>query len=164
MLRSGECRRRCFLGSGLERGDGARLHSQAFRAQSNSHCVGPGSLHLTCILRRCRHPVFGNPTEHETVRVFTCKRLLCLHRFCAQCQQPVSAGGTGHSCDGSLEMADLMQRQGWRRCPGALFKEEAVGSVMTLIYLQARARRSSPKRLDVTTCRFVIPLCTCSDK
>jgi len=51
----------------------------------------------------------------------TCPLPKCDHIWCKDCQQTIDTTGIHHSCDGSAELDQLLQTQGWRRCPGNMF-------------------------------------------
>jgi hypothetical protein len=41
----------------------------------------------------------------------------CIYVWCKECQQEIIPGGPEHSCDGSSELTNLVQNQGWKYCP-----------------------------------------------
>ncbi|KZO89803.1 hypothetical protein CALVIDRAFT_491360 [Calocera viscosa TUFC12733] len=41
----------------------------------------------------------------------------CVHTWCKNCEQPLTYGDE-HTCDGDAELAQAMEENGWRVCPG----------------------------------------------
>ncbi|CUA74307.1 putative E3 ubiquitin-protein ligase RNF217 [Rhizoctonia solani] len=48
---------------------------------------------------------------------FTCAMPDCDHTWCKSCSTSIEKGET-HTCDGSAELTRLMEREGWKKCPG----------------------------------------------
>ncbi|KAG8731354.1 hypothetical protein FRC11_004415, partial [Ceratobasidium sp. 423] len=48
---------------------------------------------------------------------FTCAMPDCDHTWCKSCSTTIEKGKT-HTCDGSAELNRLMEREGWKKCPG----------------------------------------------
>ncbi|KAJ7587962.1 hypothetical protein C8J56DRAFT_1004410 [Mycena floridula] len=74
------------------------------------------SILLHC--RKCQNSVFVDRGEYEEARILTCPLPKCNHVWCKACQQAVDVPGPQHSCDGSSELQDLMEKRGWKHCPG----------------------------------------------
>ncbi|KAF8490479.1 hypothetical protein JB92DRAFT_3243549 [Gautieria morchelliformis] len=73
------------------------------------------SITLDC--PKCRCSTFVDINDHKDMKLLMCPLHRCNHVWCKDCQRHVESG-TQHSCDGSLELDDLMKSQGWRYCPG----------------------------------------------
>ena len=58
--------------------------------------------------------------EYQATTIITCPLPDCSHTWCKECQQTVVLGGPEHSCNGVSELQHLMEKEGWRRCPGEL--------------------------------------------
>ncbi|KAB5589515.1 Zinc metalloprotease [Ceratobasidium theobromae] len=56
---------------------------------------------------------YNDPSTKE----FTCAMPDCDHVWCKSCSTTIEKGKT-HTCDGSAELTRLMEREGWRKCPG----------------------------------------------
>jgi hypothetical protein len=67
--------------------------------------------------RSCGRSVPVDRQEHEETKTLICPLPNCNHSWCKACQQPINSEGPPHSCDGTAELDDLMQRQGWKYCP-----------------------------------------------
>ena len=67
---------------------------------------------------RCQNSIVIDLNDHKDMKLLTCPLRSCNHIWCKDCQLHVEPG-TQHSCDGSLELGELMKKQGWRYCPGA---------------------------------------------
>ncbi|KAJ1299563.1 hypothetical protein OPQ81_011970 [Rhizoctonia solani] len=48
---------------------------------------------------------------------FTCAMPDCDHTWCKSCSTTIEKDKT-HTCDGSAELTRLMEREGWKKCPG----------------------------------------------
>jgi hypothetical protein len=114
---------------------------------------------LTRDIHRCKYVVYGDPIEHNgSARILVCKRFSCQRRFCASCRQRVRGRNTRHSCDGSLEAADLARRRGYRTCPGSLSSSILIFDLVKprRMCMQALVEFSLRKWTGVTTCRFAL--------
>ncbi|KAH9028401.1 hypothetical protein EDB84DRAFT_277312 [Lactarius hengduanensis] len=67
--------------------------------------------------RKCQRSMFVARDEHEVAKIIKCPLPDCDHAWCKQCQQTFRFGGPTHSCDGTLELDDLVKQQGWKYCP-----------------------------------------------
>ncbi|KZT36311.1 hypothetical protein SISSUDRAFT_1071582 [Sistotremastrum suecicum HHB10207 ss-3] len=73
------------------------------------------SILLDC--RKCNRSTFADASDHAEMKILGCPLPNCDHIWCKECQQTVEPG-VNHSCDGSLEMGELMKARGWKHCPG----------------------------------------------
>ena len=67
---------------------------------------------------RCQQTMNVDRGEYQTATIITCPLPGCSHTWCKECQQAIVLGGPEHSCDGVSELKYLMEKKGWRRCPG----------------------------------------------
>lgn len=68
-------------------------------------------------INRCNRSTFADASDHAEMKILGCPLPNCDHIWCKECQQTVEPG-LNHSCDGSLEMGELMKARGWKHCPG----------------------------------------------
>ncbi|KIM44614.1 hypothetical protein M413DRAFT_442575 [Hebeloma cylindrosporum] len=73
---------------------------------------------VTLHCRRCQQTMNVDRGEYQTITIITCPLPGCSHTWCKDCQQAVVLGGPEHSCNGISELKHLMQKKGWRCCPG----------------------------------------------
>ncbi|KAJ7224064.1 hypothetical protein GGX14DRAFT_648276 [Mycena pura] len=76
------------------------------------------SLSILLHCRQCKEGVFVDRDEYEAAEIIVCPLPRCNYAWCKACQQAIAVGGPKHSCDGSSELEHLMQRSGWKHCPG----------------------------------------------
>lgn len=69
---------------------------------------------------RCKESVFVDRAEYEAAPILVCPLPKCNYAWCKACQQAIVIDGPKHSCDGSSELEHLMQRRGWKHCPGSI--------------------------------------------
>ncbi|KAJ7625517.1 hypothetical protein FB45DRAFT_921644 [Roridomyces roridus] len=75
------------------------------------------SLSILIHCRKCKESIFVDREEHDATSILACPLPRCDHVWCKACQQAIELGGPTHSCDGSSELAHLMQLSGWKSCP-----------------------------------------------
>ncbi|KAF8834551.1 hypothetical protein BDN67DRAFT_992642 [Paxillus ammoniavirescens] len=73
------------------------------------------SVFIQC--RECNGSAFVDREDLEETTVILCPEQDCYHAWCKECQQTIDPDGPEHSCDGSSELDNLMQEQGWKYCP-----------------------------------------------
>ena len=63
--------------------------------------------------------------DYQNNEIIICPIQGCRHKWCKMCLQEVEGL---HSCDGVLELDELMKEQGWQYCPGRelLFVKDVV--------------------------------------
>ncbi|GJJ08134.1 hypothetical protein Clacol_002342 [Clathrus columnatus] len=78
------------------------------------------SIILDCPI--CRRSTFVDRVDHTTMKILTCPIPDCRRSWCKDCLYRVEQGvaDSDHSCDGSLEMANLVRDSGWMYCPGII--------------------------------------------
>jgi hypothetical protein len=59
-----------------------------------------------------------DPQKYDAAKLISCPLPPCDYMWCKACQQAVAPDGPAHSCDGSAKLDRLMNRQGWKYCPG----------------------------------------------
>ncbi|KAH9973116.1 hypothetical protein BGW80DRAFT_1311884 [Lactifluus volemus] len=66
---------------------------------------------------KCSRSTFCDREEFNEVNHLKCPITDCNYVWCKMCQQEIIPNGPEHSCDGSSEMAHLVQQEGWKYCP-----------------------------------------------
>jgi hypothetical protein len=74
------------------------------------------SILLQC--RGCAGKAFVDKEDYQEATIIQCPLPQCEYTWCKQCSQPTEAGDFGHSCDGTNELSQLMDSEGWKFCPG----------------------------------------------
>jgi len=74
------------------------------------------SVPLHC--RKCQRTMNVDRDEYQTTSIITCPLPACNYTWCKDCQQVAVLGGPKHSCDGASELKRLIDKKGWKRCPG----------------------------------------------
>ncbi|EIN14301.1 hypothetical protein PUNSTDRAFT_96055 [Punctularia strigosozonata HHB-11173 SS5] len=74
------------------------------------------SILLHC--RKCSKSVFVDRREYEEAKLIVCPLPTCNYLWCKDCSREVDIATSVHSCDGTSELNDLMDRRGWKHCPG----------------------------------------------
>jgi hypothetical protein len=77
----------------------------------------PFRIYFLTLLGRCSRSSFFDREEFNETRNVTCPVAGCNHVWCKECQQEITPDGPEHSCDGTSEMAHLVQQEGWKYCP-----------------------------------------------
>jgi hypothetical protein len=68
---------------------------------------------------RCKEPLFVDRQEYEAGVVLVCPVEGCNHAWCRICGKTIDDLVTPvHECVGEAELHALMERQGWKHCPG----------------------------------------------
>ncbi|KIK55620.1 hypothetical protein GYMLUDRAFT_175290 [Collybiopsis luxurians FD-317 M1] len=67
---------------------------------------------------QCSRTSFVDREEYQEENKVACPLPGCTHAWCKHCNQSINNGGPEHSCDGTNELAALMQEKGWKTCPG----------------------------------------------
>ncbi|KZT60606.1 hypothetical protein CALCODRAFT_465174 [Calocera cornea HHB12733] len=70
---------------------------------------------ITC--RRCGQSGMIDRTDFLAEDQISCPFGECDNRWCRNCEHPVVYGQT-HTCDGTFELAQTMEQNGWKMCPG----------------------------------------------
>ncbi|KZT60602.1 hypothetical protein CALCODRAFT_429022 [Calocera cornea HHB12733] len=70
---------------------------------------------ITC--RRCGQSGMIDRSEFLAADQISCPFGGCINRWCRNCEQPV-VYGREHTCDGTFELAQAMEENGWKMCPG----------------------------------------------
>ncbi|KAJ7491894.1 hypothetical protein FB451DRAFT_1165111 [Mycena latifolia] len=76
------------------------------------------SLSILLHCRNCKQSVFVDRAEYEAAPIIVCPLPRCNYTWCKACQHTIPMDGPKHSCDGSSELEHLMNRRGWKHCPG----------------------------------------------
>ncbi|KAI0089044.1 hypothetical protein BDY19DRAFT_1004995 [Irpex rosettiformis] len=74
------------------------------------------SVQLHC--RGCQQMMFVDREEYDEADTIACPLPGCTFAWCKACSRSIEIDGPRHSCDGTSELAHLMDRQGWKSCPG----------------------------------------------
>ncbi|KZS89203.1 hypothetical protein SISNIDRAFT_391688, partial [Sistotremastrum niveocremeum HHB9708] len=77
------------------------------------------SVSIDC--RRCNRSSTVDRADYTDEKYLRCPHDDCDNFWCKECQQSVTVDPMGevvHSCDGTAELAGLMEQQGWKACPG----------------------------------------------
>ncbi|KAL6309200.1 hypothetical protein BKA93DRAFT_425427 [Sparassis latifolia] len=67
---------------------------------------------------KCQNSASVFKPDIDNIDIVPCPFNGCNHVWCKFCQQAIDLNGPRHSCDGSSEFISLMQKEGWKRCPG----------------------------------------------
>ncbi|KAI0663238.1 hypothetical protein C8Q70DRAFT_501360 [Cubamyces menziesii] len=76
--------------------------------------------------RKCLQSVSVDKKQYQAQNVIHCPLKGCGYVWCKQCSQPVDPSAGEHSCDGTKELDHLMNKQGWKRCPGCRTPTEKI--------------------------------------
>ncbi|KAI5122455.1 hypothetical protein M0805_008766 [Coniferiporia weirii] len=84
------------------------------------------SIQLQC--KKCKQSAFVDKREYDEMKVLACPFPRCNYLWCKDCQQEVPLGHDTppHSCDGSTELKHLMDKRGWKNCPGCKTPTEKI--------------------------------------
>src|ERR1700735_4669047 len=69
---------------------------------------------------RCGRYAYIDRQDHDEATILECPFGGCYYCWCKECQLEVPFVGYNHSCDGALELDDLIVKEGWKRCPGMM--------------------------------------------
>ncbi|THH11647.1 hypothetical protein EW145_g510 [Phellinidium pouzarii] len=77
---------------------------------------------------QCKRSAFVDKREYDEMKILACPFPKCCYLWCKDCQQEIPLGSDGppHSCDGSAELQHLMDRRGWKHCPGCRTPTEKI--------------------------------------
>lgn len=76
---------------------------------------------LVTDFHRCERSTYVNKGEHHESKVVACPSPGCSYVWCKTCTwvtEANTAQAREHSCEGAIELRELVNKQGWRYCPG----------------------------------------------
>ncbi|KAG9023157.1 hypothetical protein FRB95_013479, partial [Tulasnella sp. JGI-2019a] len=77
--------------------------------------MGKFSTVLDC--SKCRKSVLVDKHDLTVATIITCP-MRCGNLWCKKCSKPVDTPyESDHSCDGTVELEAMIQKEGWKRCP-----------------------------------------------
>ncbi|KAG9119510.1 hypothetical protein FRC07_005429 [Ceratobasidium sp. 392] len=75
------------------------------------------SFELECTQCERRYMVSREDYNDPSTKEFRCAMPDCDHTWCKSCSTTIEKGQK-HTCDGSAELTRLMEKEGWKTCPG----------------------------------------------
>ncbi|KAF8595307.1 hypothetical protein BDV93DRAFT_457079 [Ceratobasidium sp. AG-I] len=75
------------------------------------------SFMLECTQCERSYMVSRDDYNDPSTKEFRCAMPDCDHTWCKSCSTTIEKGQT-HTCDGSAELTRLMEKEGWKTCPG----------------------------------------------
>ncbi|KZW03706.1 hypothetical protein EXIGLDRAFT_709364 [Exidia glandulosa HHB12029] len=74
------------------------------------------SVEMEC--QKCKKKMKVDREDYNAAEHIACPMQGCHYVWCKKCNQEIPLGPVNHSCDGTKELDGLMQKTGWKYCPG----------------------------------------------
>lgn len=77
----------------------------------------------------CERSTYVAKEKYHASKIVSCPSPGCQYTWCKSCvwaTETDNAEAKQHSCDGAIELRDLMAQQGWRYCPGCRTPTERI--------------------------------------
>ncbi|KAG8734212.1 hypothetical protein FRC10_011816 [Ceratobasidium sp. 414] len=100
---------------------------------------------------------YNDPSTKE----FRCAMPDCDHVWCKSCSTTIEKGHT-HTCDGSAELTRLMEKEGWKTCPGCntpIEKNEGCNHISVSVCVERRFQNPDESLVHNARMQHALLLC-----